>query len=248
MLQTLGRGHPFRVGETVSAQEWQGVSARRVAVEGFVIVGSILLAFAIDAWWDSRQQGGAAQRTIDGLEAAFSENVSGISVQLEDLESLSQELRFFLESEPDDLSRLAPDSAHAILAAVLRQGTSSINNEYLTELVDATDLSAYPEVAAAVAEWRRSAFGLRERRELLVAQGEAIVLEAGMIPELMPHLAQLDSEHDDAGGLAGLRASQTAVSQATSKAHSWGIYARYFRAMKENSESLVEMLRDLQSR
>lgn len=236
------------MSETVSAGEWRGVSARRVAVEGFVIVGSILLAFAIDAWWDSWQQGATAQRTIDGLEAAFSENVSGISVQLEDLEGLSQELRFFLESDPEDLSRLPSDSAHAILDAVLRQGTSSLNNEYLTELVDATDLSAYPEVAAGVAEWRRSAFGLRERRELLVAQGEAIVLEAGMIRELMPHLAQLEAGHHDAAGLAGLRVSPTAVSQATSKAYSWQIYARYFRGMKENSESLVEMLRDLESR
>jgi hypothetical protein len=29
----------------------------RVFVEGVVIVGSILLAFGIDAWWEERQEG-----------------------------------------------------------------------------------------------------------------------------------------------------------------------------------------------
>lgn len=236
------------MSETVGALEWQGVSIRRVVIEGLVIVGSILLAFGIDAWWDTRQKTSAALKTIAGLEAAFSENASGIQEHLELLEALTRHVEFFLESEPGDLSRLPPDSAHTVLIAVQRQGTASLNNEYLTELVDATDLSRYPEVAAAVADWRRAAFALRERRELLVAQGESLVLEAGRFPELIPHVARLQEDHHDAEGLARLRASPTAVSHVTAKAHSWWLYAGYFREMQETSESLVEILRDLQFR
>jgi hypothetical protein len=34
----------------------------RILVEGAVIVGSILLAFGIDAWWDAAQDRGVEQR------------------------------------------------------------------------------------------------------------------------------------------------------------------------------------------
>ena len=246
--EPLRSTHPTWWIETVGSREWKGIGVRRVMIEGFVIVASILLAFAIDAWWDTRQQSGATFRTLGGLEAAFSENVSGISRQLDALEGLSERLHFFLESEPGALSRLPADSAHYILTAVHRQGTASLNNEYLTELVDAADLSAYPEIGAAVAEWRRSAFILRERREVLVAQEQSILLEAALHPELIPHLTQPEEQHQDAAGLARLRSSPTAVSHVAVKEHSWRLYAGYFMAMRQTSEQLVEMLRGLRSR
>ena len=39
----------------------------RVFVEGVVIVGSILLAFGIDAWWDERQDRAVEQALLTGL-------------------------------------------------------------------------------------------------------------------------------------------------------------------------------------
>jgi len=45
--------------------EAQRVPWKRVGVEAVAIVGSILLAFAIDAWWDNRK---AAQDEIESLE------------------------------------------------------------------------------------------------------------------------------------------------------------------------------------
>jgi hypothetical protein len=49
----------------------EGVRWKRAFVEGVVIVGSILLAFGIDAWWGEREE--AFQRTavIDGLRSDF---------------------------------------------------------------------------------------------------------------------------------------------------------------------------------
>lgn len=40
---------------------------RRIVVEVFVIVGSILLAFSIDAWWDGRQDRSRANSYLDML-------------------------------------------------------------------------------------------------------------------------------------------------------------------------------------
>ncbi|MGI9323691.1 MAG: hypothetical protein ACR2PZ_00620 [Pseudomonadales bacterium] len=48
-------------------------SFKWLIVEGGVIVASILFAFAVDAWWESRQEDEAAQWLIDRLYADFME-------------------------------------------------------------------------------------------------------------------------------------------------------------------------------
>ena len=47
---------------------------RRLFAEGAVIVASILLAFAIDAWWDGRQQRAAEREALAGLTVDFEAN------------------------------------------------------------------------------------------------------------------------------------------------------------------------------
>jgi hypothetical protein len=43
----------------------------RLALESFVIVGSILAAFALDTWWDNRQEREEEQETLAALRAEF---------------------------------------------------------------------------------------------------------------------------------------------------------------------------------
>ena len=45
--------------------------ASRLLLEGFVIVASILLAFAIDAAWDERQERAQERRLLEALEGEF---------------------------------------------------------------------------------------------------------------------------------------------------------------------------------
>ena len=47
----------------------------RLVVEGLVIVGSILLAFAIDAGWDAHRQRADEQAVLASLEAEFVSNL-----------------------------------------------------------------------------------------------------------------------------------------------------------------------------
>lgn len=49
---------------------------RRVLIEGVVIVGSILLAFAIDAWWDGRTKAGDTLLALRAVEAELVENLA----------------------------------------------------------------------------------------------------------------------------------------------------------------------------
>jgi hypothetical protein len=51
----------------------QRIPFTRILAEGVVIVGSILLAFAIDAWWGETQE---ARRAADALEGVYEELLS----------------------------------------------------------------------------------------------------------------------------------------------------------------------------
>jgi hypothetical protein len=61
------------------------ISLKRLAIEGTVIVASILLAFAIDAWWDERLERAEEQEILLGLKSEFSryrdELTAGIEYQ-----------------------------------------------------------------------------------------------------------------------------------------------------------------------
>ncbi len=54
--------------------ETQKISWKRLAVEAAAIVASILLAFAIDAWWENRQDRADELLILRALKAEFQEN------------------------------------------------------------------------------------------------------------------------------------------------------------------------------
>ncbi len=102
----------------------------RIFVEGVVIVGSILLAFGIQAWWDGRQEAERLQQTLISLEAAFVENVEGIDEQLAVSDEFRERLETFFGMSPSDALTAREDLAHLILTAVYRPVTADLNNEY----------------------------------------------------------------------------------------------------------------------
>ncbi len=48
-------------------------AVKRGLLEGFVVVASILIAFAIDAWWDGRSDQAAKRALLERLQADFAE-------------------------------------------------------------------------------------------------------------------------------------------------------------------------------
>jgi hypothetical protein len=68
-------------------QKIQEIPWFRIGAESIAIVGSILFAFAIDAWWEGRQENQREQRQLQALIAEFDGN----------LDFLSSDLDFFRE-------------------------------------------------------------------------------------------------------------------------------------------------------
>lgn len=58
---------------------------KRISVEAVAIVGSILLAFAIDAWWDERQVAAAQRAQMRALLEEFKEARSQLEFQVQGL-------------------------------------------------------------------------------------------------------------------------------------------------------------------
>lgn len=61
----------------------QQIPWKRVSVEAVAIVGSILLAFGVQAWWDERLERIDEAEQIGGLHAEFTENIERNSVPIE---------------------------------------------------------------------------------------------------------------------------------------------------------------------
>lgn len=61
----------------------EGVAWRRITAEGAAIVVSILLAFAIDASWDSSRERAEEEQALEGLRVEFSENRRLLQANLE---------------------------------------------------------------------------------------------------------------------------------------------------------------------
>lgn len=56
----------------------QRLWAFRLVAEGVVIVASILLAFAIDTWWEDRQERQQEKRLLLALNSEFEDNLAKI--------------------------------------------------------------------------------------------------------------------------------------------------------------------------
>lgn len=104
----------------------QKIPWRRVAAEGLVIVLSILLAFAIDAWWDRYQAGQEERLVLEGLHADFEASVDTLYsfwvASHEDALTSSIELMRVgggRERLPGDLS-LPSEAVQELVAAVAR--------------------------------------------------------------------------------------------------------------------------------
>lgn len=74
----------------------------RLLIEGAVIVVSILLAFAIDAWWDKRQQSEEAAHQVARVVTELESNIKRLEFQVETLD-------FTIDMGKRFLGRLGPD-------------------------------------------------------------------------------------------------------------------------------------------
>ncbi len=108
---------------------------KRLIAEGGAIVVSILLAFAIDAWWDDRQERVEERQILQDLEEEFSlirdTLTRDSNVHLWQLQNLEEFLRK-IDAGPLEVT---PDQVSGVVEDLLSPRTSDISNGTLHALL-----------------------------------------------------------------------------------------------------------------
>ena len=100
----------------------QEIPWNRFAVEAIVIVGSILLAFAIDAWWDSRQDDSRRDELLLQLQSSFTNHINQAEIAIRGATRSSENVRSFILSSPDEIELVAVQLPGGPALRVLRSG------------------------------------------------------------------------------------------------------------------------------
>jgi hypothetical protein len=89
----------------------------RILVEGTAIVASILLAFAIDAWWDEQKERADEREVLLALKAEFEVNKREAKAVIDHHEDSVQRIREFKSMRPDLIEAMAPVDSRILVAS-----------------------------------------------------------------------------------------------------------------------------------
>lgn len=96
----------------------QPIPWTRVLVEGVVIVGSILMAFGIEAWWDGAQERAEEAQFLASLAEDFRASRSEAESVISTYERTDRLLARLTSLTPDQLRSDSPDSLTAMVSAL----------------------------------------------------------------------------------------------------------------------------------
>ena len=142
-------------------------SLRNALVEGFVIVASILIAFALDASWDSYQEARAEQEILRSLLEEFEEAAERIAATIEvEKRSLaaSASLMDHIGPTPPDL---ASDSLEALVVTIFAVNTLEVPAGALNSLLASGDLGliSSDSIQDALTRWPALVSDVRENHD-----------------------------------------------------------------------------------
>jgi hypothetical protein len=219
-------------------------------IEGAVILGSILLAFSIDAAWDTRQERRVEASMVSAVVSEVSANQEGLTRVLVSTDAALSRLDRFISLTPELLMRVEPDE----VSDLVRLSSASDHEPILGA---ATALLQSPPTETSglvirewVARWAQSLRGLDVERAVLQRRQELLQHE----------LARYASRYPD-GGVAAtdrmlmrsrepsliqeLRADERLVAAVVEKGHAQWSYATRLRLVLALSDTVSTALDSL---
>jgi hypothetical protein len=94
-----------------------------IAVEAAAIVVSILLAFAIDAWWTEKKESDVEYVALQALRSDFVSSREQMVVVLQSLEYARKDFARFQSAAPAELVDINPDAIRQIISGLIRNHT-----------------------------------------------------------------------------------------------------------------------------
>jgi hypothetical protein len=179
-------------------------SGVRLAAEVVAIILSILAAFAIDAWWGTRQEEQHLRTVLEGLEAGYAKHLGLIDENVEYITGDLTLLREFINMDAVDAARISPESTWGTVQSIWRPGTSDDNITFLTSSLEDESLKLLrdPLLREAIAAWRAEVDELDERVGQMAAAEREALRALARHPGVRSALAQ--SDRGDTRGLSAV--------------------------------------------
>jgi len=126
-------------------KESQEIPWKRLFVEAAAVVASILLAFAIDAWWGERQEAREAEKMVAALRVDFAQSQATLALRIEEVEERiadTEKLMTRYDSEQVPVSELRKYFLNALTPMLFRPSLSSYDSAVATGHLNTLDSRA----------------------------------------------------------------------------------------------------------
>lgn len=182
----------------------------RVVAEGLVIVTSILLAFAIDAWWDRRGERAMERQALVALSEDFAEADSILAVRVAAIDSGAVAAQAIIDLVGPNADRGRSDSLAVLIPRIIRRPIYEPPMGTLEALLGSGELRLISDMSlrAALASFPSAIADMRETQSF----GSNVVFGM-LLPFLDARIPMLDfglmarGESDFSGDPEGLMRS-----------------------------------------
>jgi hypothetical protein len=219
---------------------------KRLVAEAVVVVGSILLAFAIDAAWDARQENREALELLRGLEEELEANDQVLAASLEASRAGRERLATFLALSPIEASQVSQQDAMAtVYRPHIRDWSETLSTGFLDATISSGKLSLIrsPEVRASLARFRGEQGNVRDVLAHLDAYNQKLADLLATHPEVRTRLAA-EEGHLSSSTLQAMRENQELAAVASAKLMFWGGYLIELGNLQESLRATLRIVRD----
>ena len=227
----------------------------RVFVEGAVIVGSILLAFGLQAWWEVRQEREEERRVLIGLESDFVQSLDRLHRVIDSHEAMVARIARLEGMSEAERAAVFPDSMWVFVEAMTRPTTFDGRDGTLDAVIASGGLVTIsdPGLRDLLVEWQRLQVDVSEEATRLYETSDQVMrrvvqlrgpsgIPPAMVAYAMPGLPNARSRYEtaDLNMLASDRELTDLVQLKMIKAT---VYMAELRPMAEHADSVLTLIR-----
>lgn len=222
---------------------------KTILVEAVAIVVSILLAFAIDAWWAEKKEHDVEHVALLALRSDFKASREQMSEVLLSLESARTDYAHFQSATNAELVAIDPDRIRKFLTALVKNHTFDPVAATLDALVNdgRMGLISDARLLAHLSNWRRSLDNINDISSELRA--ESVRVRRAMEPHGGPFYRWRRGFDDpevlhmaDGETMANLRRDAEFMGVTKSHQYALGVYLVHLHYLAEDLDSIVTLL------
>jgi hypothetical protein len=233
----------------ISLTESQTIPWKTITVEAVAIVVSILLAFAIDAWWAEKKEGEVEHVALQALRADFLASREQLEVVVRSLESARTDFDRFQSATTAELIEIDSDTTRYFLTALSKNHTFDPVTSTLDALVNdgRLGLISDDQLLEQLSDWRRKLDNIEdissELRNESVRVRRAMEQHGGPFtrwrrgPSNLEVLPTADGET-----MANLQRDVAFMGTARSHQYALSVYLWELQQLAENLDSVLSLL------